>query len=192
MTNANDRTVSFDDEMLILVDDDDNVVGYRDKVSCHLGDGVLHRAFSIFIFNDAGELLLQQRSDQKMLWPLIWSNSCCSHPRKGETLENATLRRLAEELGFTTDLQHLFTFQYTARYQDVGTENEMCAVYIGRSNEKPRVNPNEIADWKYVPFDEVTNELGRHPDVYSPWMKMEWERMMLEHRAEIEAMIRRP
>ena len=182
----NNTQVSFDDEMLIVVDEDDNIIDYKDKVTCHRGDGILHRAFSIFIFNDAGELLIHQRSAQKPLWPMIWSNSCCSHPRKGEELENATQRRLAEELGLSTSLKHLYTFRYHARYQNIGSEHEMCAVFIGKSNDKVRVNPTEIAEWRFVPINEVTRELAKHPEKYSPWFKMEWERLMLDFMDEIK------
>ncbi len=185
---VNEEQVSFDDEMLIVVDEQNNVLGYEDKLTCHRGEGILHRAFSIFIFNDQKELLVQQRSDQKLLWPLFWSNSCCSHPRKGEDLENATRRRLAEELGISTPLTHLFTFQYHARYDKVGSERELCAVFIGKSNDPVRVNPNEIADWKYISINELTTELAKHPEKYTPWLKMEWERMMLEHLDEILAL----
>lgn len=181
--------VSFDDEMLIVVDQDDNIIDYKDKITCHLGEAILHRAFSIFIFNDEGQLLLQQRSDQKMLWPLIWSNSCCSHPRKGETLEVATHRRLREELGIDTELQHLFTFQYSAKWKDVGSEREMCAVYIGKSNKSPTVNANEIAAWKYIDMDELEREIAANSEMYSPWMRMELERMKRDHQAAITALI---
>ena len=95
----NDQKVSFDDEKLILVDEHDNIIGYENKDVCHNGDGLLHRAFSIFLFTSNGELLIQQRSQEKRLWGLFWSNTCCSHPRKGETYEQATMRRLQEELG---------------------------------------------------------------------------------------------
>ena len=184
----NNQQVSFDDEMLILVDENDNVIGYEDKATCHQGDGILHRAFSIFIFNENNELLLQQRSKHKHLWPLIWSNSCCSHPRKGEDLENATQRRLAEEIGITTALQHVFTFQYHAKYRDIGSEREMCAVFIGKSDGKIRVNPNEIADVKWMNINNLTRELALKPEKYSPWLRLEWERLMLSHRREIEAL----
>lgn len=184
----NNQQVSFDDEMLILVDESDNVVGYSDKLECHRGEGVLHRAFSIFIFNDAGELLLQKRSPQKQLWPDYWSNSCCSHPRKGEELENSTQRRLAEELGISAPLKHLFTFQYHAKFGDIGSENEMCAVYIGKSNQEIRVNPNEISDWKYVSINDLTRELAVNGDQYSPWIKLEWERIMMSHMDDIKSL----
>ena len=105
------KQVSFDDEMLILVNPKDEEIGWEDKARCHLGDGILHRAFSIFIFNDNNELLIQKRSDQKLLWPLFWSNSCCSHPRKGEKIESAAQRRMEEELGIKTRLKYLYKSQ---------------------------------------------------------------------------------
>ena len=186
----NSKQVSFDDEMLILVDDNDTITGYADKLACHRGEGILHRAFSIFIFNKNKELLIQKRSQQKHLWPLSWANSCCSHPRKGEELENATSRRLAEELGITTDLKHLFTFKYHAKYKNVGSEREMCAVYIGRSDDQIHLNPNEIAETRWIGINELTRELAKNGDIYSPWIKLEWERMMLNHRSDIDALFR--
>lgn len=172
--------VSFDNEPLILVNPNDEIVGYKQKLECHLGDGILHRAFSIFIFNSNLELLLQKRSDQKMLWPLFWSNSCCSHPRKGETYEEAIHRRLMEELGFDTDLFYIFKFQYQARYEDKGSENELCSVYVGKYDGDPITNANEIAEWKYIPYEELDRDLEEHPEMYTPWFKMEWKRMRTE------------
>lgn len=183
---SDDKIVSFDEEKLILVDDEDNEVGYQSKWQCHEGDGKLHRAFSIFIFNDNRELLLQQRAGEKPLWPHFWSNSCCSHPRKGERIESAALRRLEEELGIRTDLKFLFKFKYHARYDESGSENELCSVFIGRSDEEPSVNNTEISDWKFVPLGEVSAELSAHPDLYSPWFKMEWERLTGEYMPEVE------
>lgn len=182
---VNDTQVSFDDELLVVVDEKDRVLGYKNKLECHQGEGILHRAFSIFIFNDKGEVLIQKRSGQKHLWPHFWSNSCCSHPRKGEELENAVQRRLAEELGISTPLKHLFTFQYHAKFGQVGSEREICAVYIGKSNDKIVVNPNEIAEWKWMKINDLTRELAKNPGQYTPWIKLEWERMMLEHRADL-------
>jgi len=171
----NDKIVSFDDELLILVDSDDAVVGYDDKNTCHNGDGILHRAFSIFIFNSKNELLIHQRSGQKRLWNLFWTNSCCSHPRKGESYEIATKRRVKEELGLTVDLTYLYKFQYQSKFGENGSENELCSVYIGKSNELPQVNPNEISDWRYISIDELNKELIKSPESYTPWFKMEWK-----------------
>jgi len=181
-----DKIVSFEDEKLILVDDEDNETGYCSKLECHQGDGMLHRAFSIFIFNDQRELLIQKRAGDKLLWPHIWSNSCCSHPRKGERIESAASRRLEEELGIRTDLKFLYKFKYHASYEDVGSENELCSVFIGRSGEEPLVNRNEISEWKYVLLGEVSAELSSNPDLYSPWFKMEWERISTEFMMQVE------
>lgn len=181
-----DKIVSFDAEKLILVDDEDNEIGYTSKSECHDGEGILHRAFSIFIFNDQRELLIQKRSDDKRLWPQFWSNSCCSHPRKGERIESAALRRMQEELGIRTDLKFIYKFKYHARYEDVGSENELCSVYIGYCKDEPNVNKTEISDWKYVPLGEVSAELSSNPDLYSPWFKMEWERISTEFMMDID------
>ena len=185
---VNNEIVSFDDEMLIVVDREDNILGYRSKAECHEGEGILHRAFSIFIFNDQGQLLLQQRSAQKLLWPLFWSNSCCSHPRKGESLDIAVHRRLQQELGFETKLNHLFAFQYQAKFKHVGSENEMCAVFIGKSNASISVNENEIAAWKYINSLNLSEELARNPEKYTPWFKMEWERIVSDFWNDIESL----
>lgn len=175
------QQVSFDDEPLILVDEQDGAVGHADKWACHQGEGRLHRAFSIFVFNDQGELLLQQRSGQKLLWPGIWSNTCCSHPRKGETLEIATARRLEEELGFVTPVEHLFWFTYHARWKEVGSERELCHVFVGRYGGPVVANRNEVADWRFVTADTLEQEMSQDPERFSPWMRMEWERMRAEH-----------
>lgn len=185
----NNRQVSFNDENLIVVDENNQILGYQDKETCHQGEGILHRAFSIFLFNDAGEVLLQQRSAEKPLWPLIWSNSCCSHPRKGENLDQSTRRRLAEELGINSNLQYLYTFRYHARYKDIGSEHEICAVFIGKSNDQIQVNPTEIADWKWVSQHELTSRIESEPEHYSPWMKMEWARLQRDYQTEIDSLV---
>jgi isopentenyl-diphosphate delta-isomerase len=185
MTVTNEKKVSFDDEMLVLVNPADKVIGYRDKLGCHLGDGILHRAFSIFIFNDKGQLLLQMRSNTKHLWPLFWSNSCCSHPRKGETMAEAVSRRLQEELGIDSRLTYLYKFQYQARFKDVGSENELCSVYVGKSNQTIKTNPNEISEWRFIDPEKLEQEIKEFPDRFTPWFKMEWERLRSEHWGRI-------
>jgi len=185
----NNKIVSFDDEPLIVVNDDDEVIDFKSKVECHKGDGILHRAFSIFIFNDDMQLLVQKRSDQKPLWPLFWSNSCCSHPRKGEEIIIATQRRIEEELGFTAPLEFLFKFQYFAKYKDKGSEREICSVFTGRSNDEVLANPNEIAEWKYIDLTELEKGFEKNPDIYSPWFTMEWKRIKRDHFQEIIKLI---
>jgi isopentenyl-diphosphate delta-isomerase len=178
----NHRVVSSDDELLILVDESDREIGHLSKGACHDGEGLLHRAFSLFIFDSDSRLLLQQRSGSKRLWPLFWSNSCCSHPRRGETMEEATRRRLHQELGLTASLHHLFTFQYQARYLELGSEREVCWVFVGRSDHTPRPNPHEIADLRWVTAEELDREFKTRAETLTPWFALEWPRVREEFR----------
>lgn len=193
MSDAADPIVSFDDEPLVLVNSNDEVLGFKNKWDCHQGDGELHRAFSIFIFNDANELLLQKRSAQKPLWPHVWANSCCSHPRKGESFSDAVHRRLREELNLEAELQFLFKFEYHARYKEVGSEHEMCSVYIGRSNDVPTANQNEVEEMRYVGAQEldrlILEDTGTDGDEsYSPWLKIEWSRIRKQYWELVEGL----
>ena len=174
--------VSDDRDELILVDAEDNEIGTLDKAACHDGDGVLHRAFSLFVFDDAGRLLLQQRAGGKRLWPGYWSNSCCSHPRSGETMEQAIGRRLEEELGLSCPLARLFTFTYQARFGSLGAEHELCTVYAGRCSDDPTVNEHEISAWRWIDADALDAELAEDADRFTPWFRMEWARMREEFR----------
>ena len=169
--------VSFDDEPLVLVNDADDEVGCATKQRCHDGDGLLHRAFSIFLFSPEGEVLLQQRSGQKRLWPGAWSNACCSHPRRGETLDGAVHRRLREELALEAPVRFLFKFRYHARYEAVGAEHEICHVYAGPLIRRPAVNPNEVAATMMIPASALDRELAARPELYTPWLKLEWTRV---------------
>ena len=184
MHDVANRVVSYDSEELILVDADDTEVGSMNKADCHDGDGILHRAFSLFLFNDEGELLLQQRSADKRLWPLFWSNTCCSHPRVGEDMSTATKRRLAEELGVDAELEFVYKFSYQARFGDVGSENELCWVFLGHCKDSPRVNETEISAVRFVSVADLNEDLISRPEIYTPWFKMEWQRLQDEH-AEI-------
>ena len=169
--------VSSDFEPLILVDAADREVGFMSKARCHEGGGVLHRAFSLFIFNSEGQLLLQQRSAAKRLWPGYWSNSCCSHPRRGESLQVATRRRLWQELGMRCELSPLFKFRYQAQFDATGAENELCSVYVGSSDGPVRANVHEIADWCWIDPQQLQDELQRDARRFTPWFKIEWARM---------------
>ena len=184
----NEKVVSFNSEMLIVVDEDDNILDYKSKVDCHQGDGILHRAFSIFIFNSEMKLLLQKRSDQKLLWPLFWSNTCCSHPRKGETMDMAIHRRLREEIGFDAELKYLYKFIYQANFSEIGAENELCSVYIGKSEDSVGVNDNEIAEWRYISIADLTSEISENSQLFTPWLKMEWDRLISAFKSEIETL----
>lgn len=175
------RVVSSDDDQLILVDSDDREIGSMGKADAHLGGGTLHRAFSVFVFNPAGELLIQQRAQSKRLWAGYWSNTCCSHPRFGENVDDAAPRRLQEELGLTAELEFLFKFQYQAQYDSRGAEHEVCWVYAGRSAERPRANVHEIAAWRYVTPQALIIEIASAPETFTPWFKLEWERLLRDH-----------
>lgn len=181
-------TVAMDADALILVDAADRVVGRLSKSRCHDGKGVLHRAFSLLIFNTAGELLIQQRSASKRLWPLYWSNSCCSHPRSGEAMEAATQRRLREELGIACPLHFLFKFQYQAQFDAMGSEHELCSVFIGTCSEEIMADPNEISAWRWVDPAELQSRLTSPGIKFTPWFKMEWARIWRDHRDAVLAL----
>ena len=180
------RVVSSEDEPLILVDEDDNEIGHLSKAACHDGEGVLHRAFSIFIFNNAGELLLQQRSREKRLWPGYWSNSCCSHPRRGELMDEAVNRRLLQEIGMRSELHFLYKFSYHASCGDAGSEREVCSVFVGRSFDSVRANAHEISDWRWITGDRLDDELSSDPERFTPWFKMEWQQVSRSYRQVLE------
>lgn len=167
--------VSFDSEELILVDSNDVEQGSLSKFHCHEGSGMLHRAFSIFLFNSSGQLLLQQRSNLKPLWPLYWSNSCCSHPRVGESMESAAHRRLEQELGVSTDLTSVYQFEYRAKYLDVGTEHELCTVFIGSSDQEIEANENEINALEWVDPANLQSLIRNKDFRTTPWMELEWQ-----------------
>ncbi|MFK7954970.1 MAG: isopentenyl-diphosphate Delta-isomerase [Lysobacterales bacterium] len=174
---ARQAIVSFESEQLVLVDGDDTPVGYASKADCHDGDGILHRAFSLFIFNDRGELLLQQRSGQKRLWPLYWSNSCCSHPRQGEELDEAIHRRLAQEMGMSSDLEYVYKFQYQANFGAAGSENELCSVFLGHAEGEVHANVNEVESWRWISPSALNAEIAAAEEDFTPWFKMEWSRL---------------
>ncbi|MEO0424555.1 MAG: isopentenyl-diphosphate Delta-isomerase [Pseudomonadota bacterium] len=171
------EVVSSEDEELILVDEQDQEIGFASKGACHDGDGILHRAFSVFVFDSARRVLLQQRSEQKRLWGGYWANSCCSHPRRGESMAEASVRRLHQELHLNCELQFLYKFIYQASFGSEGAEHELCWVYKGVTDEAPVVNANEIADYRYVTPAELDAEIAAHPERFTPWLMLEWERV---------------
>lgn len=164
-------------EMLVLVDSKDEPVGELDKQRCHDGDGRLHRAFSVFVFNSAGELLIQKRGSTKRLWPGHWSNSCCSHPRVGEDVLDAAHRRLRQELGMSASLRYAFKFEYAARFQDVGSEHELCHVFVGRSDEEPDPDEIEISKLGWIGPNDLHDALEANPERFTPWLRQEWARL---------------
>ncbi|WP_299009493.1 isopentenyl-diphosphate Delta-isomerase [uncultured Shewanella sp.] len=177
-------------DMLVTVDKNDDVIGYETKLRCHQGQGILHRAFSLFVFNSKQELLVQQRSALKPLWPLFWSNSVCSHPRQDESFEKAVNRRLQEEIGASSQLIYLYQFEYQAAYLDVGAEHEMCSVYIGKIEPTICVDPAEVADTQFMSIEAVNRLMIASPERLTPWFKMEWKKLMSDHRQDIDALFR--
>ena len=183
------EVVSSDQEPLILVDANDTEIGFLDKSACHDGAGRLHRAFSLFIVNANGELLIHQRASAKRLWPEYWSNSCCSHPRRGETMKQAISRRLEQELGLHTELQYLYKFEYRANYHGIGAEHELCSVYAGHTNAEPVINTTEIRDWRWVSPRVLRDQLAQESERFTPWFQMEFKRIEQEfpHALEIDS-----
>jgi len=179
------RIVSSEAEELILVDRDDKEIGFLSKAESHDGGGVLHRAFSLFLFNADGELLLQQRGSGKRLWPGFWSNSCCSHPRRGETMEVATRRRLRDELNIESTPEFVYKFAYTAEYGPAGSENELCHVYLGRVVGDVRPNDHEIDNVRFVRPQDLTLEQTETPAIFTPWFKQEWQTLLQEHAEQL-------
>lgn len=190
--NNNQSTASdfiADSDALILVDAADHSVGQLSKALCHEGRGIRHRAFSLLIFNGSGQLLIQQRARAKRLWPLYWSNSCCSHPRSGESMETATQRRLYEELGVSCPLQFLFKFEYQAQFDASGAEHELCSVFIGRCTDSLRVDTREISAWRWISPDGLQAEFNTHgAGKFTPWFVMEWARIGRDHREAVLAL----
>ncbi len=159
------------DDLLILVDGNDREVGFMNKLAVHRA-GVLHRAFSVFIFNKEGEFLLQQRADTKYHSAGLWSNTCCSHPIKGEEFEDTIARRLKEEMGIVCQTQFQFSFIYKAALENGLIENELDHVYFGTTTDVPKPNVEEVKDWKYMNMQELKNEIHAHPEKFSAWLKI--------------------
>ena len=187
--NTKSEVVSFDHEPLILVDSADRVLGFLDKAACHNGQGQLHRAFSVFVFNARGELLVQKRGRDKRLWPSYWSNSCCSHPRRGESMGTAVRRRVEQELGLDGSLLHdlrfVYKFEYRAGFGPNGSEHELCSVYVAGTTGTPVVNTTEIDEWAWISGPELSRRLAEQADEYTPWLRLEWARLGESHADEL-------
>ncbi len=159
-------------EYVVLVDEKDREVGTEEKIKAHENGGRLHRAFSIFIFNSRGQMLLQQRASTKYHFCSLWSNTCCSHPRPGEKLEDAVHRRLKEEMGFDTELKEMESLIYKASFKNGLTEWEFDHAFIGFFNGNPEPNPDEVDDYRWISLDELKKGLAGNPDKYTPWFKI--------------------
>ncbi len=170
-------------EHVVLVNEQDQQIGIMEKMAAHIVPR-LHRAISIFIFKSKGELLLQQRALSKYHSPGLWTNTCCSHPRNGETLQEATARRLKEEMGMTCDMHEVFTFIYKAPVGLGLTEHEFDHVWFGQSDEEPEINHEEVEAWEYMSISDIEADMKQHPECYTEWFKISFEEIM-KHRQSL-------
>ena len=166
-----------EEDEVILVDKNDNPIGQMAKMEAHL-KCKLHRAFSIFIFNRSGELLLQQRALDKYHSAGKWTNTCCSHPRPGELTADAAKRRLKEEMNMECDLIPVFSFSYIAEVENGLQENEYDHVYFGICDDLPHPNPLEVADYQYISMQKLQSSLMNEPEKYTAWLKICFEQVM--------------
>lgn len=158
--------------LLTVVDEEDNVINHLSWDKVHEGDGLLHRAVTVLLFNNRGELLMQKRSEQKRLWPSYMDASVATHTFSDESYEDAARRRLTEELGIAgrVNLEKMFVFQYHAKYRDVGSEREMCAVLRANYNGEINPNPEEISEYRFMSLAELKSDVLKNPDTYTPWL----------------------
>jgi len=163
------------EEQVILVDENDNQIGLMPKMEAH-EKALLHRAFSVFIFNDNNELMLQQRAMHKYHSPGLWTNTCCSHQRNGETNLQAGKRRLQEEMGFVTDLEEKTSFIYKAPFDNGLTEHEYDHIMVGYFNDGPAINEDEVSNWKWMTLDDVKSDMVKNPKRYTAWFKIIFEK----------------
>lgn len=163
------------EEQVILVNEYDEQIGLMPKMEAH-EKAVLHRAFSVFVFNTKNELMLQQRAAHKYHSPLLWTNTCCSHQRDGESNIEAGTRRLLEEMGFTTDLKETTSFIYKAPFDNGLTEHELDHIMLGYYENEPIINKQEVEDWKWMPLEDVKHDINVHPEQYTAWFKIIFEK----------------
>ena len=159
------------EECVILVNEKDEKIGLMPKMEAHK-KAILHRAFSVFIFNSKNELMLQQRAAHKYHSPLLWTNTCCSHQRHGESNIEAGTRRLGEEMGFTTGLKEVTSLIYKAPFDNGLTEHEFDHVMTGFYEMDPDINKEEVEDWKWMPVDAVKSDIELNPEIYTAWFKI--------------------
>ena len=159
------------EEMVILVDENDQQVGLMPKMEAH-EKALLHRAFSVFVFNDKKELMLQRRALDKYHSPGLWTNTCCSHQREGETNIEAGKRRLQEEMGFSVPLEDSISFIYKAPFDNGLTEHEFDHILLGEFNDTPVLNPDEVSEWKWMTLPKVKQDMQDNPQLYTEWFKI--------------------
>jgi len=164
-------------EFVVLVDDQDNPIGKTEKQQAHI-EGLLHRAFSIFIFNSEKKLLLQKRASSKYHCGGLWTNSCCSHPRENENIQDAANRRLAEEMGMQCSLKPIFTFMYRAEFDNGLIEHELDHVFFGESDQNPKINPEEVETYRYIAMEDLQQEVKEFPQNFTPWFIIALDRVL--------------
>ena len=162
-------------ENVVLVDRNDNPMGLMPKLEAH-EKGVLHRAFSVFILNQKSQLMLQRRALDKYHSPGLWTNTCCSHPRESESNIEAGVRRLKEEMGFTTPLKSMFSFIYKSKFDNGLTEHEFDHVLLGYYDKQPLINTIEVSEWKWMSLDKIILEIKNKPEDFTVWFKIIFER----------------
>ncbi len=173
-----------EDPDVILVDEHDNQIGTEKKLRAHQDGGRLHRAFSVFVFNSKGETLLQQRAATKYHAPLMWANTCCSHPYPGETIQEAAHRRLGEELGFDCPLEEKFSFTYREPVGNGLTEFEFDHVLFGKYEGEMNLNGEEVETVKWISLDDLSSAIDENPSDYAPWLRICLPQVISEFRAE--------
>lgn len=172
------------EEKVILVNENDEPIGLMEKLEAH-EKAVLHRAFSVFVLNDKNEVMLQQRAHHKYHSPLLWTNTCCSHQREGESNIQAGTRRLQEEMGFSTELKELFHFIYKAPFDNGLTEHELDHVMIGYYNNEPNINLDEVESWKWMSIEAIKDDIQTQSENYTVWFKIifdEFYHYLEEHK----------
>ena len=163
--------MSVNRDMVVLVDEDDGVIGHAPKLEVHR-KGLLHRAISVFLVNPQGDLLLQRRSESKYHSPGLWSNSCCSHPFLQESVLDAATRRLSEEMGIVAELKFLFSFIYRSEVGNSLVEHEFDHVFFGISAKSPKINLEEVSDYRWISFESLREDLELNPGIYTVWLKI--------------------
>ncbi|MBT8243703.1 MAG: isopentenyl-diphosphate Delta-isomerase [Winogradskyella sp.] len=163
------------EELVILVNEKDEKIGLMPKMEAH-EKALLHRAFSVFVFNNKNELMLQQRALHKYHSPGLWTNTCCSHQREGESNIDAGKRRLQEEMGFVTELEETTSFIYKAPFDNGLTEHELDHIMVGYYKGEPEINKDEVADWKWMPLEDVKKDIDNNPQEYTAWFKIIFEK----------------
>ncbi len=169
------------EQRVVLVDKNDNEIGTEEKLKAHQNGGKLHRAISVFVFNGKGKLMLQKRAMKKYHAKGLWANTCCSHPMHGENPLDAAHRRLKEEMGFDCEMREVFNFTYRA---DVGsglTENEFDHIIFGVYEGEPRINGDEVVDWKWMTLDQLKIQIKKNPEEFAPWLVLMIDEI-LKHR----------